>query len=121
MGPLHDVTSRDVRFVEGHASVVLSVSTTPLSLLEGVAATPFFCLSPHHSIRLDCCGGAFFPGGIVMNFADSRQRKGIGRGGERTKGLLPLHINGRGNQVAHFNASRDDRKHMKRTRDAESS
>ncbi len=66
----------------GHASVVLSVSGgggasfgRPLSL-SGVAAGTtmpcFFCLLPHHSVRLDCCGGAFFPGGIVMNFAKCR-------------------------------------------------
>jgi hypothetical protein len=39
---------------------------------------------------------------------------------ERTKGLLPLHINGGGDQVREINASwtsRDGGKHMKCTRD----
>ena len=59
----------DARSDGGHASDEWS-SMIPLPLSEDVAATSFFfCLPPNHPARLDCCGGAFFPGGIVINFA----------------------------------------------------
>ena len=35
----------------------------------------FFGLLAHNSVRLDCCGGAFFPGGIAKNFANRRRVK----------------------------------------------
>jgi hypothetical protein len=35
---------------------------------------PFFRLLPQSSVRLDCCGGAFFPGGIAINLADVLER-----------------------------------------------
>ena len=42
----------------------------PLLASAGTARVLFFFgLLAHNSMRLDCCGGAFFPGGIVKNFA----------------------------------------------------
>jgi hypothetical protein len=43
----------------------------------GSASCCFFRLLPHNSVRLACCGGAFFPGGMVMNLA--RVRTGSSR------------------------------------------
>ena len=35
----------------------------------GASCCCFLRLLPHNSVRLACCGGAFFPGGMVMNLA----------------------------------------------------
>jgi hypothetical protein len=40
-----------------------------------VGSLCFFGLLAHNSVRLDCCGGAFFPGGIAKNFANRRRVK----------------------------------------------
>jgi len=64
--------------VVGSASTAASVASgfnfgRPLLVLVAAAgaagASCFFRLLPHNSVRLACCGGAFFPGGMVMNLA----------------------------------------------------
>jgi hypothetical protein len=39
------------------------------AVLIPARAVGAFCFFRHSSVRLDCCGGAFFPGGMVINLA----------------------------------------------------
>jgi hypothetical protein len=46
-----------------------------VAVVDAAELLCFFGLLAHNSVRLDCCGGAFFPGGIAKNFANRRRVK----------------------------------------------